>query len=77
MKTEFKLDVVSDRSFSGKIEIIGDKRIKHSEFATPYVRIGVSKYLNSEFMCATIKDRDLECFAVNILKALKSKKLKQ
>lgn len=74
MKTEFYLDVVSDRRQKGEIKIIGERggALKN---ITPYVRIGISNSEDKEFVCACLLDKDIERFAVNILKALKSKKL--
>lgn len=66
MKTEFQLDFHNAECIGAKINIVG-KRPDNK----PYVSIQTPKY--SLF----IYDEDLERFAVNILKALKSKKLKQ
>lgn len=69
MKTEFELEVSSSESGfkdSGfALKIIG-KAPKHKPYVSVY--FGVNQ-------CYVIKDKDLERFAVNILKALKSKKL--
>ena len=63
MKTKFELDVCCGE---GEIEIIGT-RPKY----IPYVSITING--NRGF----IKDKNLEKFAVNILKALKSRKLSE
>lgn len=71
MKTEFKLDShLADLSGSS-IKIVGT-RPKNK----PYVRISMPEFnnLTSRNNCLFIYDKDLERFAVNILKALKSKK---
>jgi len=73
MKTEFKLDShLADLSGS-TISIIGK-----SVDSKPYVRIELPELhnLTSRNTCLFIEDKDLERFAVNILKALKSKRLK-
>lgn len=66
MKTDFQLED-KDNKMAGEILIIGE-----SPNDSPYVYIE----LLSGRRVAWIKDKDLERFAVNILKALKSKKLK-
>lgn len=72
MKVEFDLELPSDLDSSGTISIIG-KEPDHR----PYVAIRIYKGFHQLPSChALIQDRDLERFAVNILKALKSKKLK-
>lgn len=74
MKTEFELDFpdsqVRVHGVKGVASIIGEEPGNK-----PYVSISIttSKPCNPS---AFIKDKDLERFAVNILKALKSKKLK-
>lgn len=74
MKTEFDLHFGNGELHkSGQIKIVG-QRPAHA----PYVAI----YLNDPRQPQTttscwIPDKDLERFAVNILKALGSKKLKQ
>lgn len=73
-KTEFELEGLGG-DCSGTIEIIGQ-----APENKPYVLIDFeSNLLNggSVRRTAEIKHRDLERFAVNILKALNSKKLKQ
>lgn len=70
MKTEFELDVLS-RPIKAKATIIG-----RSPKNWPYAKIENTTHRCGHFS-ACIKDKDLERFAVNILKALKSKKLKQ
>jgi hypothetical protein len=72
MKTEFELEVssseaVSFRDSGYKLKIIGRE---------PEEKPYVSLYFGVH-QCYVIKDRDLERFAVNILKALKSKRLKK
>lgn len=66
MKTEFELETGSEMLKNSKIKIIGE-RPNHK----PYVSI-LAEAKETFF----IKDKDLERFAVNILKALKSKRLK-
>lgn len=81
MKTDFELDVPYYFS-SAKAQIIG-RRPEHK----PYVAISISRFgfkgadnsypsVNWKDTAIHIRDKDLERFAVNILKALKSKKLK-
>lgn len=65
MKTEFELDAHKADYTGSKIKIIG-KAPKHK----PYVTIALT---NRDTLF--IEDKDLERFAINILKALKSKKL--
>jgi hypothetical protein len=67
MKTEFQLDIPDNQTKGAIAKIIGER-----PSCKPYLMIIIEKK-NSLF----VKDRDLERFAVNILKALKSKKLKQ
>lgn len=67
MKTTFKLDGL-DRAASGDMQII-----RASPLHQPYVIIDVTRLGVTSSL--TIRDGDLERFAVNILKALKSKKL--
>lgn len=67
-KTEFKLDVHNADYLGGGIAIIGNA----AEGEKPYVRIEIG----AKKAYAFIEDKDLERFAVNILKALGSKKLK-
>lgn len=64
MKTHFDLDNGGDKTRNGQIKIIG----AHPKYK-PYVSIDVNG------VNMWVKDKDLERFAVNILKALKSKKL--
>lgn len=74
MKTTFELEFpdsqVRVHGIKGEASIIGE-----SPNHKPYVSISITtnKPCNPS---AFIKDKDLERFAVNILKALKSKKLK-
>jgi hypothetical protein len=71
MKTKFKCEVVGHSRDSIEIEIkFGDA--KNQDF--PYVVIRANHYNHT---AGVIADKDLERFAVNILKALGSKKLKQ
>lgn len=73
MKTKFILDAHRADISGSSIEIIG-KRPNHK----PYVRIELAnKGCDVANQCMFIEDKDLERFAVNILKALKSKQLKQ
>ncbi len=65
MKTHFDLDGGGNKERKGQIKIIG-----YLPEYKPYVSIemnGIDMW---------IKDKDLERFAVNILKAIKSKKIK-
>lgn len=71
MKTEFELDTTNPYKSKGKARIIGLSPSSH-----PYVSIRIITP-NAIETSACIKDHDLERFAVNILKAMKSKKLKQ
>ena len=74
MKTDFRFDCsltwIAGKGGSAKASIIG-KAPEHK----PFVAITVC---NAENTLADlyIKDKDLERFAVNILKAMKSKRLK-
>lgn len=68
MKTEFFLDSDDAEHTGSNIKIIG-----HAPKHRPYVSVNISNQRHSLF----IEDKDLERFAVNILKALKSKRLKQ
>lgn len=65
MKTEFRLEHADKMMSSFFIKIIG-KKPKHK----PYVTIG------DDVQSFFIPDEDLERFAINILTALKSKRLK-
>lgn len=72
MKTEFQLEFV--QTTNGKTEVVMTKNkveIKVPNNNKPYVVITMA-----DDYYYFIQDRDLERFAVNILKALKSKKLK-
>ncbi len=74
MKTEFELDChLAD--LTGSIVSIVGKTPDHR----PYVRISLPnlEHVTSTNTCLFIQDKDLERFAVNILKALKSKRLKK
>ena len=69
MKTIFELENLATNEsgeVTGKMQIIGV-----NPRCSPYVVI-----LTSGAAWLYIKDKDLELFAVNVLKALKSKKLK-
>lgn len=66
MKTEFKLEHSNTSPSSWTARIIGQK---------PKYRPYVS-FTNDDLAPLFIADKDLERFAVNILRALKSKKLK-
>lgn len=66
MKTEFNLECLDGSKTHGVVKIIGERpRCK------PYATIIINKK-NMLF----VKDSDIERLAVNILKSLKSKKLK-
>lgn len=71
MKTEFEIEFAGKRKeqFRADIKIMGKRPIDKP----PFVAICLYKPRNQ---VGFIKDRDLERFAVNILKALKSKRLK-
>lgn len=72
MKTEFQLEFPGRPGHNGSIQIIGERPDN-----IPYVALSVTKSGNVQSeIHACIPDKDLELFAVNILKALKSKKLK-
>lgn len=70
MKTEFELDCIQPaiKGHKGQIKIIGTKPNYR-----PYVSITLRSGNNEISGC--IQDKDLEKFAVNILKALKSDRL--
>lgn len=68
MKTEFKLDCHKAELSGSIISIVGTEPDNK-----PYVHIA----LPGNMGCLFIEDKDLETLAVNILKALKSKKLKK
>jgi len=70
MKTKFVCELAGQSRDSIEIEIIGDE--KNQDF--PYVVIRVN---HDNYTAGVIADKDLELFAVNILTALGSKKLKQ
>lgn len=71
MKTKFELDCVTIATgeSENRAEIIG-----FVPDSKPYVHISISKL--GKTMAGCIKDKDLERFSVNILKAIKSKRLK-
>lgn len=75
MKTKFELEFPASsirvHGHKGVAEIIG-KRPEHE----PYLSFAVEGNDAGKGCSAFIKDKDLERFAVNILKALKSKRLK-
>lgn len=66
MKTHFDLDNGGDKKRSGQIKIIGP----YPSYR-PYISIEINE------VDMWVKDKDMERLAVNILKAIKSKKLKQ
>lgn len=66
MKTEFELIGVFDKPSGIMVRIIGREPINK-----PYVSVQIPLQNESFF----IADEDLEKFAVNILKAIKSKRL--
>lgn len=67
MKTEFELEHATRSPSSWRIKIVGTK-----PKSLPYVSIWNLDNVAPLF----IQDKDLERFAINILKALKSKHLK-
>ena len=67
-KTKFELENLGSITGKGKICIIGNEPENK-----PYVKIEVDIYGVPDFC---IKDKDLEKFAVNILRAINSKHLK-
>lgn len=74
MKTEFILEMGNgdkEAGHLGEIKIIGTK-----PESTPYVAIYARGKDASPTITMWLKDADTERFAVNILKALKSKHLK-
>lgn len=70
MKTKFKLDTAHPFGSTATVEIIGT-----CPKWQPYVSFKL-KTPNAVEVSACIPDKELERFAVNILKALKSKNLK-
>lgn len=76
MKTKFELDVLQSpfNINNGSITIIGTE----PKYA-PYIKIEIEgKQVNgNKMVSACIKDVDIEKFAINILKAIKSKHLKK
>lgn len=72
MKTDFELDCHKAELSRSKIQIIG-KEPGHK----PYVRIELGQSAGKlAGECLFVEDRDAEKLAVNILKALNSKRLK-
>lgn len=74
MKTSFKCELGKGDEAAGhliEVHIIG-----RSPKDKPYVSINVHGLKEATMASGWIPDEDLERFAVNILKALKSKKLK-
>lgn len=69
MKKEFELVTADNKPTRNFIRVIGLNDGVH----WPYVLVEYNQGKDSLF----VHDKDLERFAVNILKALKSKKLKQ
>ncbi len=74
MKIEFKLDAPMTYIQKATARIIGG-----SQNTKPYVAIDIIRRgsVNWKDTSVFIQDKDLERFAVNILKALKSKRLKK
>lgn len=70
MKTSFELEKLVDMRYGAAFLLIIGKAPKHK----PYVKLETNIPDVSDY---AIKDKDLERFAVNVLKALKSKQLKQ
>lgn len=71
-KENFELEDGSGKKITGSILIVG-----HKPKFKPYVTIKLYRANEKEeHKHGFIKDKDLERFAVNILKALQSKKLK-
>lgn len=71
MKTDFKMDTTNPYKSTAEARIIGI-----APKYKPYVSIRITTP-NGVETSACIPDRDLERFAVNILKAIKSKRLNQ
>jgi len=74
MKTEFELDILNNPNITKRAtaNIIGT-----SPKFRPYLKVTVSETdTNQELFGIYVQDKDLERFAVNILKSLKSDKLK-
>lgn len=69
MKKEFDLDEIGGGEYTPGTISIG---LKSENQKKPFVSIHINGLERSVYL----KDKDLETFAVNILKALKSKKLK-
>lgn len=72
MKTEFELDATFPTGSKATVSIIGAGNLLKWK---PYVSFRI-KTPNAVHVSGCIQDKDLERFAVNILKALKSDKLK-
>lgn len=72
MKTEFELDASLPTGSKAWAVIVGAGNLLKWK---PYVSIRITTP-NDVRTSACVKDKDLERFAVNILKALKSNKLK-
>lgn len=70
LKTKFKLECLSDKRNKSIIEIVGK-----APTDTPYVIIDIDAIAKYDSYTYFIPDKDLERFAVNILKAIRSKKL--
>lgn len=73
-KTEFELELLHSTKTKGTALIIGETTKGYH----PYVKFDFvnAENQNNEYFSAYIKDKDLERFAVNILRSLNSKHLK-
>lgn len=71
MKTEFQLKVKKGNNFNNSVVKIVNYAGKRS-----YIFINTHDPFNKTLQCLELSGKSLETFAVNILKALKSKKLK-
>lgn len=75
MKTDFELELGNGDAGAGhslQIKIIGTKPKHH-----PYVAVYGTTSKDTTKVTGWIADKDLEKFAVNILKSINSKKLKK
>ncbi len=76
MKRDFKLDIldkINNTKQKGIVNIVGEK--SRNDF--PYVRIEITSEDPVKTTISCIRDKDLEKFAVNILRSLNSKYLKK